>query len=407
MPDFREPQGEGISAMQAMLRDLEYLAFRGMQGLRMVARTELSDRQQIYGWMRDMRDSSPFSVPSDDLLTAMDSAEQRRAAAARIFPQVQENFWAPGVIAFRSTRQPHLIVDEWFDRAGGITRRVTTEISDRHSSGGWQEVITEEWFTEVRSFDSLQNPYRAVTRRETRVEQHGSSTEPHRQYRQLQSLQHWEIHLGNPGVCYVNVGRAVLTFPLVEFSISTGGGGDLIKFTVPAAQLSARPISCLRLQEGNIFGEIVEYFRHNDQEEDVIDFTLRLHPESFQMSARRGEAVRYTFDVPIARYRQNLRPEELLNVPVQQERVVYSREQEGLRDRLGSYYERLEHAGLLPDRAEALQELMQERSQPPIKQPHLCGGCRNLHGQYHGGNLLICAMHPYGNGENCSDFEAK
>lgn len=37
--------------------------------------------------------------------------------------------------------------------------------------------------------------------------------------------------------------------------------------------------------------------------------------------------------------------------------------------------------------------------------PQLCRGCRNLHGEVYGGNLLVCAMHPYGNGDECKDFK--
>lgn len=36
----------------------------------------------------------------------------------------------------------------------------------------------------------------------------------------------------------------------------------------------------------------------------------------------------------------------------------------------------------------------------------LCRLCKNYYGQRHGGNILICGMHPYGPGdENCDDFE--
>lgn len=36
-----------------------------------------------------------------------------------------------------------------------------------------------------------------------------------------------------------------------------------------------------------------------------------------------------------------------------------------------------------------------------------CAGCRHLHGQIYGGNLLICGMHPYGwEGDTCPDWES-
>ncbi|HEY9652776.1 MAG TPA: hypothetical protein V6C95_19120 [Coleofasciculaceae cyanobacterium] len=37
-----------------------------------------------------------------------------------------------------------------------------------------------------------------------------------------------------------------------------------------------------------------------------------------------------------------------------------------------------------------------------------CQGCSNYHGQVYGGNLFICAMHPYGwDSENCPDWESR
>lgn len=37
-----------------------------------------------------------------------------------------------------------------------------------------------------------------------------------------------------------------------------------------------------------------------------------------------------------------------------------------------------------------------------------CQGCRHYHGHVYGGNLLVCAMHPYGwPDEHCPDWEGK
>jgi hypothetical protein len=37
--------------------------------------------------------------------------------------------------------------------------------------------------------------------------------------------------------------------------------------------------------------------------------------------------------------------------------------------------------------------------------PTTCNGCSNYHGQIYNGNLLVCAIHPYGFGkEYCPDF---
>lgn len=39
--------------------------------------------------------------------------------------------------------------------------------------------------------------------------------------------------------------------------------------------------------------------------------------------------------------------------------------------------------------------------------PSKCKTCRNFHGKSYGGNFLVCGIHPYGNGEDCSDFEGQ
>jgi hypothetical protein len=61
----------------------------------------------------------------------------------------------------------------------------------------------------------------------------------------------------------------------------------------------------------------------------------------------------------------------------------------------------------LGDDDEAVEALRQEQSRPTAKQLAHCQGCRHLHGQAYGGTLMVCGMHPYGNGEDCSDFKAK
>jgi hypothetical protein len=45
-------------------------------------------------------------------------------------------------------------------------------------------------------------------------------------------------------------------------------------------------------------------------------------------------------------------------------------------------------------------------AEPPKPQaPTICQNCRNYHGQSYGGNFMVCGIHPYGNGEDCSDAE--
>jgi len=74
MPDLREPEDDDLSATKVAIRELRHLMRRAQQALRIGA-----------------------------------VVEPPHSAEAQIYPQVQENFWAPGVIAFRSTRQPNLI----------------------------------------------------------------------------------------------------------------------------------------------------------------------------------------------------------------------------------------------------------------------------------------------------------
>lgn len=48
------------------------------------------------------------------------------------------------------------------------------------------------------------------------------------------------------------------------------------------------------------------------------------------------------------------------------------------------------------------------RTVDPVLQNHpTCMGCRNYFGQAHGGNMLVCAMHPFGpESDHCSDYES-
>ena len=48
-----------------------------------------------------------------------------------------------------------------------------------------------------------------------------------------------------------------------------------------------------------------------------------------------------------------------------------------------------------------------KRKPNPQKYP-ACVGCSNYHGHSYGGNLLVCAMHPYGwENENCPDWQGE
>jgi hypothetical protein len=44
---------------------------------------------------------------------------------------------------------------------------------------------------------------------------------------------------------------------------------------------------------------------------------------------------------------------------------------------------------------------------PALQDHPVCVGCSNYHGEAYGGNVLVCAMHPYGvQAESCSDWES-
>ena len=45
--------------------------------------------------------------------------------------------------------------------------------------------------------------------------------------------------------------------------------------------------------------------------------------------------------------------------------------------------------------------------EPTLEKNPACVGCHHYHGQVYGGNLFVCAMHPYGwETENCPDWES-
>lgn len=64
--------------------------------------------------------------------------------------------------------------------------------------------------------------------------------------------------------------------------------------------------------------------------------------------------------------------------------------------------------------AEALETWFEAMAGPitshvdPILNDHpTCVGCQHYYGQAHGGNMLVCAMHPFGpEEENCPDWES-
>jgi hypothetical protein len=56
---------------------------------------------------------------------------------------------------------------------------------------------------------------------------------------------------------------------------------------------------------------------------------------------------------------------------------------------------------------EFLRQVNQERMAEALKKPSACRGCCHYHGHTYGGNLLVCAMHPYGVEEaHCPDWQS-
>lgn len=60
--------------------------------------------------------------------------------------------------------------------------------------------------------------------------------------------------------------------------------------------------------------------------------------------------------------------------------------------------------------AEAYLEFLRQINQERLacaRIPQACQGCSHYHGQVYGGNLFVCAMHPYGVEEDhCADWQS-
>lgn len=61
----------------------------------------------------------------------------------------------------------------------------------------------------------------------------------------------------------------------------------------------------------------------------------------------------------------------------------------------------------LPDTRDFRENPLGEMRSVGSGAPKICRGCQNFCGKTFGGNQLICAIHPYGNGEECADFQTK
>ncbi|GFE68678.1 hypothetical protein [Chroococcus sp. FPU101] len=70
---------------------------------------------------------------------------------------------------------------------------------------------------------------------------------------------------------------------------------------------------------------------------------------------------------------------------------------------------RIDENDLFPDHWGELSDwLVNPRVDPDPTTHPACVGCQNYHGRIYGGNLLVCAMHPYGwQDDHCPDKETK
>jgi hypothetical protein len=69
------------------------------------------------------------------------------------------------------------------------------------------------------------------------------------------------------------------------------------------------------------------------------------------------------------------------------------------------HYE-IEELDLQRERERGIDSFIGGYVEPTAEQHPACRGCQNYHGEIHGGNLLVCGMHPYGvEDETCPDWE--
>lgn len=60
--------------------------------------------------------------------------------------------------------------------------------------------------------------------------------------------------------------------------------------------------------------------------------------------------------------------------------------------------------GSIEDLDEDIDLYLNPKVEPTLEKHPACIGCANYHGRVYGGNLLVCAMHPYGwEDDNCPD----
>ena len=125
-----------------------------------------------------------------------------------------------------------------------------------------------------------------------------------------------------------------------------------------------------------VTGEFEQFFQEVGEAVESVADEIGETLEAF------GEEVHSTFTPEVNEYFQELF-EPLIEISVDIENVVFE------------------------DWLEDTEFAINPKVEPTLEYP-ACVGCQHYHGRMYSGNLLVCAIHPYGwDDENCPDWEEK
>lgn len=137
-----------------------------------------------------------------------------------------------------------------------------------------------------------------------------------------------------------------------------------------------------QLEQANVFNRLRDRYQSAILNIYRVPSTDLVERQSREQSNR--DAFVQAFDFAPPEFLATPQAQELLERGEQILRQIYDREEMAMR-------------GFLADQASRLKGSI----------PIACQGCQNYHGKSHGGNMLVCAIHPSGVGEetSCADFE--
>jgi hypothetical protein len=272
-------------------------------------------------------------------------------------------------------------VDEYYDRGGQIGRQLTSTFVDG------EQWIHDRHFFEVRRFEPGCNFSARI------VSQENSWLEPwigrvdHERAEFLERVeaeyqQVWEIQRSNSAVsAVVSQGQSHRSISILEWRMSEATCS--IRFH---AHRSMRFVEGGVLIDG-LFLKVYGYNVHSPAN-DLCLVTVDLNVDRVEQERRReglGSETLDTIRIYVADEYHSSRLRSQLLEQSRQDLIMRSYDR---------FYDRL--------------PLVDFTSPFHPDVPKLCQGCRNVHGKVDGGNLMICAMHPYGfEGETCNDFEKK